>query len=179
MVAGGFKVPMPRPFSGKAEDWDDFSFKFKAYMAMKNAEYVTIFTRAEKSTDVITDQHFVIEGDLNEDLVKLSRDLQYMLIHLREGSSTSVLRQTDNSHGAESWRRLHAHYVPLQAMSSMGRLASLIDFNFSTDNFENNFVLWESELQKYENQTSSTLPDSVKIDVLMNKLQVTFRGMFA
>ena len=72
---------MPRPFSGKAEDWDDFSFKFKAYMAMKNAKYVTIFTGAEKSTDVITDQHFIVEGELNGDLVELSRELQHMLIH--------------------------------------------------------------------------------------------------
>ena len=160
---------MPKPFSGKAEDWDDFSFKFKAYMVMKNADYVTIFSGAEKSTGVITDQHFIIEGDLKEDLVKLSRELQYMLIHLCEGSSTNLLRQTENSHGAESWRRLHAHYMPSQAMSSMGRLASLIDFNFSTNSFENDFVLWESELQKYEKETSSTLPDSVKIAVLMNK----------
>jgi hypothetical protein len=137
MAAGSFKVPMPKPFSGKAEDWDDFSFKFKAYMVMKKADYVTIFTGAEMSTDVITDQHFIIEGDLKEDLVKLSRELQYMLIHLCEGSSTNLLRQTENSHGAESWRRLRAHYMPSQAMSSIGRLAYLIDFNFSMDNIRN------------------------------------------
>ena len=51
----------------------------------------------------------------------------------------------------------------------MGRLAAILEFNFNEDNFENDFVKWESEIQKFEKETTSALADAVKIAILMNK----------
>ena len=50
----------------------------------------------------------------------------------------------------------------------MGRLAAIWEFNFNENNFENDFVKWESEIQKFEKETTSALADSVKIAILMN-----------
>jgi hypothetical protein len=92
-----------------------------------------------------------------------------MLVNLCEGTSAAIIRQVDTLHGLEIWRRLHEHYRPSAATSAVGRLASILEFNFTTEHFENDFVTWEAEIQKFEKETSSVLADIVKIAILTNK----------
>jgi hypothetical protein len=49
----------------------------------------------------------------------------------------------------------------------MGRLVSILAVTFELSTLENQLVLWEQEISKYETETTSLLPDSIKIAVLI------------
>ena len=60
---GGFtgrvKLPLPDKFSGQAVDWDEWSWNFKAYLAMFDSTSVLTLERiAENPTREITDDDF-------------------------------------------------------------------------------------------------------------------------
>ena len=52
---------------------------------------------------------------------------------------------------------------------SIGYLTKLLKPTFDNNNFEESFSNWEFELNKYERDNSTQLPDQVKIAVLMNE----------
>ena len=51
----------------------------------------------------------------------------------------------------------------------MGRLAQILDYDFK--NLDEDFMLWEAEIRKFETETASLLPSMVKTAVLMNKIE--------
>ena len=109
MASDGYKLPPPKAFTGKYEDWDDFSYKFKSYMTMKNLRYQAFFQLAEHELVPITNENFKNpkSDDYDEVNIQLSHELQYALINVCEGSALSVIKQSDSPHGIEAWRRLH------------------------------------------------------------------------
>ena len=171
MAEKNYKLPPPKAFSGKQEDWDTFSYRFKSYMVMRNRDYANLFLAAETVEHEITDRDFIVDGtdDLHEERVQLSHELHYWLVQMCEGTSGSILRQVDTLHGTEVWRRLYGHYKPSAATSAVGRLAVILEFSLSDSKFENDFVKWEAEINKFEKETASHLPDIVKTTILMNK----------
>ena len=52
---------------------------------------------------------------------------------------------------------------------SIGYLTKLLKPTFDHNNFEESFSNWEFELQRYEADNTTRLPDQVKIAVLMNE----------
>ena len=157
-MASEFKLPPPKNFSGKQEDWDDFSYRFKAYMVMRNHKFERFFNVAETATAELTSENFRGEGGVvDEEGIKLSHELHYMLIHVCEGSAASLIRQSDSRHGVETWRKLHAHFSMRATVTSMGRLASILDVDFKHNDFVNDFLKWEEEIQKFEKETTSVV----------------------
>ena len=70
-----------------------------------------------------------------------------------------VLKLGEDSTSTLERLHLHLQWGDLQ----------LMEFNFNENNFDNDFVKWESEIQKFEKETTSALADAVKIAILMNK----------
>ena len=56
LTLGSLKFPTPSAYLGKAEDWEDWSYKFRAYMTISNSEYSELMKYAEGATTVITDE---------------------------------------------------------------------------------------------------------------------------
>ena len=54
MASDGFRFPPPKNFTGKYEDWEDFSYKFKPYMTMRNLRYDQFFNISETTTSTLT-----------------------------------------------------------------------------------------------------------------------------
>ena len=52
---------------------------------------------------------------------------------------------------------------------SIGYFTKLLKPTFGTNNFEESFSTWEFELNRYEKDNNTQLPDQVKIAVLMNE----------
>ena len=138
---------------------------------MKNLRYQAFFDLAERELTPITNENFKSPDNEEYDQtnIQLSHELQYALINVCEGPALSVVKQRASPHGIETWRRLHQNFGTTSTTSSMGRLAAILEFNFNDNNLENDFVKWESEIQKFEKETTSALADVVKIAILMNK----------
>ena len=45
----------------------------------------------------------------------------------------------------------------------------IMDYNFREDYFESDFASWETLVSKYETETTSALPDNVKLANLLNR----------
>ena len=120
------RLPALETFSGKQEDYESFSRRLKAYFISQNEVFKKLFSHAEKTDEPITDELFTE----HQEELKLSRDLHYVLVQLRRGTSETVLLQADSENGLEEWRRLYAYYKRPSLNTSMGRLVQILDADF-------------------------------------------------
>ena len=89
LTLGSLKFPTPSAYSGKAEDWEDWSYKFRAYMTISNSEYSALMKYAEASTTVITDDLLLVEeeGVVDRRRIDLGHILHYTLVQLTSASA--------------------------------------------------------------------------------------------
>ena len=146
-----------------------FADRFKCMMILENVLYEEMFRVAESTEDSITDESFLrADGSMNQEKLSLSKRLKCFVVLHCDASIDPVLQAHTTEHGLELWRRLNERFDAKSRMTSMGRLSKIISMQFDTTNLETQLVLWEQEISKYEVETQSPLPDSIKIAVLIN-----------
>ena len=84
-------------------------------------------------------------------------------------SSSHTCRQYQHEIGLEVLRQLNIRFALPVGTKSIGYLTKLLRPTFDSNNFEESFSNWEFELNKYEQDNNTQLPDQVKIAVLMNE----------
>ena len=171
LTLGSLKFPTPSAYSGKAEDWEDWSYKFRAYMTISNSEYSALMKYAEASTTVITDDLLLVEeeGAVDRRRVDLGHILHYTLVQLTNASAATVVRQVESMNGFETWRLLHTRFALPSAAKTMGLLTRIMKPTFAEKDFEVQFTQWEATVSKYEAESNSLLPDVVKNAILLNE----------
>ena len=92
-----------------------------------------------------------------------------MLAQMCTDSARLLVRQNVGNNGFETWRRLHEKFSLPDATRHVSLLTRILDWNFKTETFEQDFNAWETVKAKYEQQTGQPLPDSVLVATLMNK----------
>ena len=106
------------------------------------------------------------EGNEN---VQLSADLRYILISFTSGSAAMICRQYQHATGFEIWRQLHVRFMIPTGTRGVGYLTRLLKPTFDANNFEDSFTAWEYELNKFETENQSPLPDAVKVAIILNE----------
>ena len=177
---GKLWLPLPPTFSGKPHDWEEWSWTFKAYLSMFDAQaQAAAFLDAHE-----LDPLEVTDGDLNVSVVDdqgvtsidraataarvtFSRKLHYLLANLTTDAARPVVRQSYDSNGFETWRRLVKKFALPDATRHLSLLTQLLDFKFNPQTQD--FNTWETIKVKYEKQTGTALPDSVLVATLLNK----------
>ena len=71
--------------------------------------------------------------------------------------------------GYESYRRLYNRYKIPSRQRAIGRLTHIMGPDFKSAPFEDAMTAWEDEISKYEKETGHSLPDDVKIAVMMKE----------
>ena len=72
------RVPRPEKFGGRIEDYEEWAYKYKAYLNVVDANYNILIRLVEEDPErVITDDGFVVEGVPNERQIRLAHDLKY------------------------------------------------------------------------------------------------------
>ena len=71
--------------------------------------------------------------------------------------------------GLEVYRQLCQRFATPLGTRSIGYLTKLLKPTFHHNNFEESFSTWEFEVERYEQDNNTQLPDQVKIAVLMNE----------
>ena len=165
-----FQFAPPSKFSGKREDFEEFSFTLKAYLNLMEGTFGSTMLQAEETENDITDDFFRNpDGSFNDKLAQMATSLQFLLVTLCTGSASAFIRRDMSPNGFESWRRLHRRYVLPSRVKALGRLSTILEGSFKMDNFEDSLASWEEEINKYEKETSTPLAHDTKICVLMNK----------
>ena len=174
---GKVKLPLPDRFSGQPSDWEEWSWNFKAYLAMFDSTSVSTLERIEENpTREITDDDMTVmldaldvDQEATAKRVLFSRKLHYLLAQLVKESARLVVRQNVESNGFETWRRLYNRFALPDATRATSLLTQLLDFRFNPATFEQDFNTWETLKVKYERQTGAELPDGVLVATLLNK----------
>ena len=78
-------------------------------------------------------------------------------------------RQHQAAMGLEVYRQLCQRFATPLGTRSIGYLTKLLKPTFHHNNFEESFSTWEFEVERYEQDNNTQLPDQVKIAVLMNE----------
>ena len=130
---------------------------------MLDAQAAAFMDQHELDPDEVTDEATARR-------VTCSRKLHYLLANLTTESARLTVRQSYESNGFETWRRLVKKYSLPDATRHVSLFTQLLDFKFNhPQNFEQDFNTWETFKVKYEKQTGTELPDSVLVAALLNK----------
>ena len=92
-----------------------------------------------------------------------------MLIITTTAAAATLCRQYQHEIGLEIYRQLLLRFKTPLGTRSIGYLTKLLEPTFDTNNFEESFSNWEYEIQQYESDNGTNLPDQVKVPVLMNR----------
>ena len=125
-------LPLPRGFDGtRPEQWNDFSYKLKAYLNMPESDFTNYMNLAAASVEPVTDQRHVLEQEgggrvPDERGIRMSRQLKHLLITLCNGPPLTVIQSADTENGFEVWRPLCRHYSPDPVASQYGALGQTL-----------------------------------------------------
>ena len=126
-----------------------------------------VATRQIEDADVRT---HILDPTQASKAVDLSRYLHYTLIKFCQGAAATVVRQNRyNANGCETLRFLRNRFSLPVGTRSVGYLTKLLEPSFNEAQFEEQFLQWEYDINRYEKDNGTALPDGIKIATLLNK----------
>ena len=162
----------PPTYDGDYATFEEWKYKFTAYMGIQDPTYPLLMDRAENATTVLAESDIRTAAGSTQEAeswIQLSTNLKYILITITSGSAATAVRQHQQDMGLEVYRQLCVRFSTPLGTRSIGYLTKLLKPTFDHNNFEESFSNWEFELQRYEAANTTRLPDPVKIAVLMNE----------
>ena len=141
-------------------------------MGVQHNFYSLFLPRAAQSTTRLTEAELrgaAATTQEQEEWIQLDNNLKYVLIITTIGAAATLCRQFQHEIGLEIYRQLHLRFKTPIGTRSIGYLTKLLEPTFDTNNFEESFSNWEYEIQQYESDNSTNLPEQVKVAVLMNR----------
>ena len=162
----------PPTYDGNYSTFEEWKYKCKAYMGIQDNIYPDLLARAERATTVLTDAELIAAAGTPEEAerwIQLANNLKHILISTTSAAAATVCRQHQATMGLEVYRQLCQRFsIPL-GTRSIGYLTELLKPTFNHNNSEESFSTWEFEVDRYERDNNTQLPDQVKIAVLMNE----------
>ena len=163
----------PPTYDGDFSTFEEWKYKFTAYIGLINPIFPRLLTQSERSPDPITDPVIRAGADTIEEgerWIRLASELQFILVNITKGPAATVCRQMGlTSNGLETWRQLVIRFSIPVGTRSIGYLTKLLKPSFDESKFEESFATWEFEINRYERDNSTILPDNIKIAVLLNE----------
>ena len=104
-----------------------------------------------------------------EEWVQLDHNLKHVLIITTTAAAATLCKQYQHEIGLEIYRQLLIRFRTPLGTRSIGYQTKLLEPALDTNNFEESFSNWEYEIQQYESDNSTNVPDQVKVAVLMNR----------
>ena len=94
----------PPPFDGTEARWQEWSFRFRAYLHLADLGEFVAAVEAEGA-----DRNII---EMNEDSQRMARKLYYLLVAYCGGKAATILRTVEPGNGFIAWRRLATAYQP-------------------------------------------------------------------
>ena len=141
-------------------------------MGLHDPFYPRMFRLAEQAPQQVTEQHLRAAAptvDEAETWIQLDNNLKYVLINITTGSAATVCRQHQHEIGLEILRQLHIRFALPIGTRSIGYLTKIMKPTFDHNNFEESFSSWEFDVNRYERDNNTQLPDQIKIAILLNE----------
>ena len=146
----------PPTYDGNYATFEEWKYKFTAYMGIQDPTYPLLMDRAENATTVLAESDIRTAAGSTQEAeswIQLSTNLKYILITITSGSAATAVRQHQQDMGLEVYRQLCVRFSTPLGTRSIGYLTKLLKPTFDHNNFEESFSNWEFELQRYEAAT--------------------------
>ena len=162
------------PFKGKEEQWQEFSFSFKSFIALMSEDMKDRMDEVEQEKTPVT------LDAMTEDGRRAARQLFYMLTTLTKNQPNKLVRNLrDTSNGMEAWRSLYQRYGRADMQGKMGTLSTILTYNFGAKiaEVEEKLLSWKSMIEDYDNlPDANVIEDDVKKAVMCSNLPEPLRG---
>jgi len=99
--SGNLKLPLPPRYSGRYEDFEDWSWTFTTYMNMLEPSMGSFMEGVKDMPLEVTDTDLKVDGDeaLSRARITFSRKLHYLLALLTEDAAKLLVRQNTSGNG--------------------------------------------------------------------------------
>ena len=137
----------PPSYDGNYTTFDDWHYKFKAYMGVQHNFYSQFLPRTAQPTARLTAADLTgAAADQQEadDWIQLDHNLKYVLIVTTTAAAATLCRQYQHEIGLETYRQLHLRFKTPIGTRSIGSLTKLLEPTFDNNNFEESFSKWQS-----------------------------------
>eukprot|EP00971_Amphidinium_carterae_P192555 3821052-Amphidinium_carterae.1 len=148
----------PPCLGGRDEDWRDWVFPFESYIGLLSSD---LYSKMENIAT--TTRRLSAIDEYNDELKAQARQLR----------APTLLRTVSDAHGFVAWRMLKRQYEPSTAVRTVGLLQRLLTPSLGTNSveeFEIDFVTWERDVHVYQRESGETLPEGIKVAVLLARL---------
>eukprot|EP00971_Amphidinium_carterae_P332082 6466041-Amphidinium_carterae.1 len=153
----------PKSFSGVQSEWGEWSFVFRAYVAAIDPRLRDVVERSAASAHPLA-----VPADTSADR-QLGAQLYYLLALMTSDKALAVVRNVEEGHGMESWRRLASTYEPRTGMRFGALLQLLLRYQIGAgDDTElaHEIDKFEHDVRKYEDQSGEKLSNTIKHSIL-------------
>ena len=143
-----------------------------AYLGLQDQAYPQLLSGAETATHTLDNDDLETAAPdtaTAEHWKQLGSDLNYILVNTCDDTAATICRQHATNTGFEIWRQLHIRFSIPIGTRSIGYLTKLLKPQFDEHKFEESYTTWEFEVTRYERDNNTTLPDNVKIAILLNE----------
>ena len=107
----------PPTFTGEYGTFEEWKYKFQAYMGLMDNTLPQLLENAENSATIIRDTGLVAAASTTEEANKWkveATELRYILINICTGASATICRQHQTHNGFEIYRQLRVRFsIPL------------------------------------------------------------------
>lgn len=160
----------PKELDGKKESFDEFNYNLKADFDLMNPAVKVVLKKVEENLHVeINDNAFNDEQDNHRaGLVEMASQLPWILVSLCSGQA-STLHRRDSDEWLRELGAIGDEVQDSSFKSDGGGLSNITNPNFTETNFEDILSMWDGEILRYENETTSKLPEDLRIAIMMNE----------
>ena len=99
----------PPTYDGNYSTFEEWKYKFSAYMSVQDNLFSTLLPRAERATTQLTDAELIAAATTQEEAdryIQLANNLKYILISTTTGAAATVCRQHQDAMGLEVYRQI-------------------------------------------------------------------------
>ena len=152
-------------FSGKGEEWDDFSFAFRRTCRSLDTDVFRLMGDVELNGE---DKVRVIEQDI--DCQQTSGELCDILCRMVGGEALAIVKAAPDCEGYHAWHLLHKKYNPRTLARGVRLLAEAVNPVKAKTIFEVESAInnWEDKVRKLRVMYGENLQREMKIAMFAN-----------
>jgi hypothetical protein len=158
-------IGKPKSFSGKSEDWKEFSFKYLNFAGSAFPMVKRLTTWAEEQVGTIVD--YADADIISIDAEHISLQVFLSLGQIVEGEALDILRNVPDDNGLEGWRRLCRRFDPQTVSRRRSAITKIINPPKATlAGLGSAIEKWDEMTRAHERRTGRPIDDDVKASVL-------------
>ena len=158
-------------FSGKDEDYVEWVFTFSSVAGLLGFE-------EGLNTATMTDDGLLTIASMDDRNRLQAKAVWFLLVNVCRGKAHIVLKTVEKHNGFMAWKRLGAEYQPEIGDRFNAMLMSLLNPDWSKGDkpFDEQLVVWETDITEYEKQSGDQITGRFRIAVVTRHSPVELRS---